>query len=221
MRSRDVSARTQRSSFSSQSLRHGAILFLSFQSWFTVNNSLMNTSFFFFSTCWIHSPSKMTLPQWGVLVCGCRDLILSDEMGIFLSVSPLFLWEITPGALMEQQRIHAASLLAQAQWAGHNTCMCTHWAQPCRHTTSRSTHITVICWSHATSSHSPQLFFHYTAPWWHISSICLVTLHQSHLVLFKPNIYSTKWAFFLLLTLIIPILCWGVVHPLLKLDKKK
>lgn len=54
-----------------------SILYSSFQSWFSVNSNLMNTSFFFFfflASC-IHIPSKITLPCWGILVCECRDLI--------------------------------------------------------------------------------------------------------------------------------------------------
>lgn len=60
----------------------------------------MNT--FFFSTC-IYIALKITLPQWGILFGGCRDLMLLDEMRILLPVPTVLLWEITPGALIEQQ----------------------------------------------------------------------------------------------------------------------
>lgn len=75
MRRRDISTRTQGSSSTGQSLRRVAILYSSFQSWFSVNSCLMNSSFFCFFACCIHIPSKITLPRSGILVCECRDLI--------------------------------------------------------------------------------------------------------------------------------------------------
>lgn len=76
MRRGVISAWTQGSSSTGQSLRRVAIFYSSFQSWFSVNSSLMNSSFFpFFFACCIHIPSKITLPRWGILVCECRDLI--------------------------------------------------------------------------------------------------------------------------------------------------
>lgn len=77
MRRRDISTWTQGSSSTGQSLRRVAILYSSFQSWFSVSTSLMNTFFsssFFFACC-IHMQCKIVLPHWDVLVCECRDLI--------------------------------------------------------------------------------------------------------------------------------------------------
>ena len=132
MRRRDISARTQGSSSTGQSLRRVAILYSPFQSWFSVNTSFMNTSFFFsfffFFACCTHIPLEnyiATLGYTGLWVWGFNTL--QNEMGILLPVRALFLWEITPGTLIEQ----------------HEFRLHLHWLRPCKqHTTHAHTRLT-------------------------------------------------------------------------------
>lgn len=130
MRRRDISAWTQGSSSTGQSLRHVAILYSLFQSWFSVNTSLINTCvcfffFFSFSACCTHIPSKITWPRGAILVCEYRDLI-HFRMKWASSV----LMRDYSGDFDRATRIQAASSLAQV----HTTV-----AHPCRHETRSHT----------------------------------------------------------------------------------
>lgn len=171
MRRKDISGWTRGSS---SSLEHVAILYSSFQYWFRVEPSLKNTFVFclfaFFFACCIHILSKITLASSAILVCECRDLMYLNEMGIFLLFSTLFVWEITPGVLIELQ--NSSFFRPCKQDATHKSAG------------TRVTHahdlLTIICSSQTILYLCLQQFFHYSAPWWHILCICIVTLHHSH-----------------------------------------
>lgn len=144
MRRRDISARTQGSSSTGQSLRHVAILYSSFQSWFSVNTGLVNTFFFFFFffTCCIHIPSEITLPRWGILVCECRDLIHFRMKWASSCLSTLCSYE----------------RLLQGLWSSNkNLKLHLHWLLPCkRHTTTHAnTHSQLTHAKHGILSHTP------------------------------------------------------------------
>lgn len=123
MRRRDISTRTQGSSSTGQSLRCVTILYSSFQSWFSVNTRLMNTSFFslLLHLLYPHPFQNYiaTLGYTGLWVQGFNTL--QNEMGILLPFPALFLWEITLGTLIEQQefKLHLCWLMPCKQHTTH------------------------------------------------------------------------------------------------------
>lgn len=190
----------------------------------------MNTSFFFLLLLHLLYPHPFqnyiaTLGYTGLWVQGFNTL--QNEMGILLPFPALFLWEITLGTLIEQQefKLHLCWLMPCKQHTTH-THKCTHWAHPCKHW--RHTHTQPFYCRMLKLNHSLPLFlsssFIIVLPCG-ISSVFVLSHYITFSLLsFKHCIYSAirDASFFSFrVTLIIPILCWGVLHPLLKLDNKK
>lgn len=172
LRSKDVSTETQGSSSSGQSLRHVAFPFSSFQSLFSVNTSLMNT---FFSLLVFTSPSKLHCLS-GVHRLWVQGFNTLGWNGHHLACSNCVLMSDYSRGFDWAASLLAASLLGQALWAGH-------MQEPALGSPSQeeSRHRCLVKYPSQTAfCLSSQLFFHYSAPWWHIFCICFVTLHQSH-----------------------------------------
>lgn len=187
MRSRDVSVWTQRSSFSSQSLRHAAILFSLLPIFVYCQQQPYEYSFF-------HLLDAHLLHHSGVFVCGCRDLILGWHGHLCVRLASVLMRNYSR-ALMEQQefKLHLCWLRPSEQDTTHARAR-----TGLSHAGTQQAEAHILLQYAEAEPHRPTLLscsFITLLPGG-ISSL-FVWSHYINLtlVLFKPNIYSTKWAF--------------------------